>query len=376
MKNDYYYMKRALSLARKGAGKTSPNPMVGAVIVQNGKIIGEGFHRRYRSLHAEVEAIQNSDVSVKGSTLYCTLEPCSFTSPEKNNPPCTSRIISEGVKRVVIAGLDPDSRVNGSGIHILREAGIEVVSGVMEKESKELNAGYIKWNSTGIPFVRLKIAQSLDGRIATGAGNSKWITDETARMRVHKMRSFYDAVLVGSGTVIKDDPSLSVRKIPGRQPVRVVLDGRGRVGGRYKVVNGRQNTIIFTGERDIPSKLQEVFSKNVEIIQVEKLGNELNLKKILTELGKRNIRSVLVEGGSAVFSSFLKSNLWDSVSVFISPLILGKGIEAVGDLGISSLRDAVNFKDGSFKHIGNQILFEGNRVNTEYGEDSDVYWVD
>ncbi len=373
MKNDYHYMKRAISLAQKGTGKTSPNPMVGAVIVHGGKIIGEGFHSGYGSLHAEVEAIQNSTIPVRGGTLYCTLEPCSFSSPEKNNPPCTRRIISEGIKRVVIAGKDPNPKVNGDGIRILREAGIEVITGVMEKESIELNAGYSKWISTGLPYVHLKIAQSLDGRIATKTGKSKWITDETARTEVHRMRSVYDAVLVGSGTVFADNPSLSVRSVEGRDPVRVILDSRCRIGSDYKVVNDGHRTILVTGKKSKTAGIGALFPRNVEIIQVAETEKGLDLKQVLRELGERKIGSLLVEGGGTVFTSFLGLNLWDTLSVFIAPLVIGKGKEAVGDLGTSSLLDSIRFADSSFRPVGNQILFEGKRKKSKDGEGGNVY---
>lgn len=373
MNNDYYYMKRALSLARKGAGKTSPNPLVGAVIVSGEEIIGEGFHRKYGHPHAEVEAIRNASTPVKGSTLYCTLEPCSYTSTDKNNPPCTERIISEGIKRVVIASTDPNPRVNGNGVKTLKKAGIEVVTGIMEEESRELNAAYNKWMSTGKPYVHLKIAQSLDGRIATGSGNSKWITDDAARTEVHRMRSLHDGVVVGSGTVLADDPSLLVRNAEGRQPVRIVLDGRFRIGKNFQVVKDLQKTIIFTGKKANRSTLLYLKSDNVEILQVEETGRGLDLEQVLVELGKRKFTSILVEGGGAVFTSFIKSKLWDKISVFIAPVLIGKGIEAVGDLGILSLSDAVRFDDISFKQIGNQVLFEGKKSYTENTESLNVY---
>jgi diaminohydroxyphosphoribosylaminopyrimidine deaminase/5-amino-6-(5-phosphoribosylamino)uracil reductase len=238
---DRYCMKRALTLARRGMGKTSPNPMVGAVIARDGRITGEGWHRRYGGKHAEAEAMGSclaAGENAKGGTLYCTLEPCCFTAPDKHQPPCAELVIKSGIRRAVIAGLDPFKRVNGAGAAMLREAGIIVETGLFAEAEAELNRGYYTFQQKGRPFVHLKIAQTLDGRIAAteGVPGDRWITDEAARKIVHRMRAEYDAVLVGRGTVLADDPELTVRLVRGRNPLRVILDSRLSLRDEAKVL--------------------------------------------------------------------------------------------------------------------------------------------
>ncbi|GMO51339.1 MAG: hypothetical protein Pg6C_16030 [Treponemataceae bacterium] len=222
-------MARAMTLARRGAGKTSPNPLVGAVVAKNGAALGEGWHKQYGGKHAEAEALdaaRAAGFSPKGADIYCTLEPCCFTSPQKHQPPCTDLLIKSGIRRAIIANLDPNPRVNGQGAEKLRRAGIIVENGLLTREGEALNEGFFTFQRLGRPFVRLKIAQSLDGRIACASGDSRWITDEAARKIVHKMRARHDAVLIGRGTVLADDPELTVRLVRGHNPLRVVLDSR------------------------------------------------------------------------------------------------------------------------------------------------------
>ena len=367
---DLFCMRRALVLARRGAGKVSPNPQVGAVLARDGRIIGEGWHKHYGGKHAEAEAVAAvlaKGDSPGGADLYCTLEPCCFTAPDKHQRPCTDLILESGIKRVVIAGLDPNPRVNGAGVGILREAGIRVETGLLAEAGEELNRGFFTFQRRGRPFVHIKIAQSLDGRIAALGGgppgsHAPWITDEAARKIVHRLRSRYDAVLVGRGTIAADDPELTVRLCRGPNPLRVVLDSRLRLPDDAKVLSlpDQEKTLLVCGNEAGTERREMLRAKGVEVICLGEKG--LPLGAVLDALGKRGIRSVLVEGGGAVFSSFLREGLWDRLSVFTAPIILGDGVSAVSGLGTNTVGGALQFTDVSIKRIGRQTLFEGNHV--------------
>ncbi|MEJ2634545.1 MAG: bifunctional diaminohydroxyphosphoribosylaminopyrimidine deaminase/5-amino-6-(5-phosphoribosylamino)uracil reductase RibD [Calditrichia bacterium] len=366
--DDSYYMKRALELAAKGSGYTSPNPMVGSVIVKNGKIIGEGYHHRYGDKHAEVVAIESAVESVEGATLYCNLEPCSHNIPEKKTPPCTLRIMQEKIGRVVIANRDPNPYVNGSGIHMLEQKGVKITTGVLEKEAALLNEKYFKFIRTGLPFVHLKIAQSMDGRIATSNGNSRWITNGNALQRVHWMRSEYDVVLVGVNTVVKDDPSLTVRLVPGRNPYRVVLDDKLVIPENSKLINDefQHKTIIFTVQSAEHPRVRELLQREIQVITIDPDSHgRVNIASVLERLAELKIASVLVEGGGEIFTSFIRERLFDKVSIFIAPILIGNGIQSVGDLGIRSLSDALRLVDVKTELIDHQILVEGYREKSQ-----------
>lgn len=370
--NDRDYMKRALELARRGAGTTSPNPMVGSVIVKNGRIIGEGYHQRFGGKHAEVNAIENASESVAGATLYCNMEPCCHTIPNKKTPPCTLRLIREKIKKVVVATLDPNPYVNGNGVDMLRRNGIEVEVGILASEAAFLNEKYFKFIRTGLPFVHLKIAQSIDGRIATRNGNSQWITDREARRTVHRMRADYDAVLVGANTVRKDNPSLTVRLAEGRQPFRVLLSTRLDIPGDASLLTDeyRQKTIVFTAQPTESPAARELQERGVRVITVgQDAGGNLLLREVLAALAEMNISSVLVEGGGSVFTSFIREELFDKISVFMAPIFLGEGVGSIGDLGLQSIDAAVKLLRPTYTIINNQILAEGYRdLKTIFGE--------
>jgi diaminohydroxyphosphoribosylaminopyrimidine deaminase/5-amino-6-(5-phosphoribosylamino)uracil reductase len=381
-------MARAMTLAKRGAGKTSPNPLVGAVAAKDGVIIGEGWHRQYGGKHAEAEALDAAlaaGLSVKGADIYCTLEPCCFTSPQKHQPPCTGLLIKNGIRRAVIACLDPNPLVNGQGAEKLRRAGIVVESGLLEREGEALNEGFFTFQRLGRPFVRLKIAQSLDGRIACASGDSRWITDEAARKIVHGMRARHDAVLVGRGTVIADDPELTVRLARGRNPLRVVLDSRLSVlpAARIFSLPDVQKTVIVCGKDADPQKAELLRGTGARVIQIdltrggapplrraelssapcgaESSRRHPSLAVVLDALADIGVRSILVEGGSGVYTSFLREGLWDKLTVFAAPLVLGEGISATGDLGITRVSDALRLRDVSVKTIGSQVMIEGAR---------------
>ncbi len=356
-------MKRALQLAQEGAGYTSPNPMVGAVIVKEGRIIGEGYHPRFGDKHAEVMAIENATESVEGATLYCNLEPCCNTIVGKKTPACSLRLIQENIRRVVIATLDPNPFMQGHGVQRLRQAGIEVTIGVLAEEATRLNESYFKFIQTGEPFVHLKIAQTLDGRIATRSGDSRWITDETARRMVHQWRATHDAVLVGIGTVLKDNPRLTVRHVEGRQPWRVVLDTHLRIPLEAHLVTDewRERTIIFHSEAADPQKQQALQQRGVRLLTVPVTDSGLSLDAVLQQLKSLNIAAVLVEGGQRVFTRWIAERRFDKLSVFIAPRIMGEGVAAIGDLGIDTVADTIPLQCVQWQAVGSQWLVQGYR---------------
>ena len=333
MDKDILYIKRCLELAEKGKGYVSPNPLVGAVLVKNNKIIGEGFHKKYGEAHAEVEAIKNAKVNVKGATLYCNLEPCCHQ--KKQTPPCVPLIINAKIKKVVISNRDPNPLVNGKGIKLLTNAGIEVVTGICKNEGEELNKFYFKYAFTGVPYITLKVAQSIDGKIS-GIKKQVWMTGKEAGKYVHRMRANYDAILVGANTIKVDNPKLNVRNVKGRNPIRIILDGSLSINLNSNVLNTDDNykTWIVTSKKADKKKVNELLEHGIKIIQLLSNSNmQIELKKILKHIGKQKISSLLVEGGRNILSQFTSKNLFDEITVLYSPILLGKGID-----GISSER--------------------------------------
>ncbi len=355
-----HFMREAIALAKKGLGRTSPNPAVGAVIARNGTIVSRGFHSKAGKPHAERIAIERIRKIDKGSTLYVTLEPCCNYG---RTPPCTDIIISSGIKKVVTGAVDPNPKVSGRGIRILRRAGIEVVTGVLKEECKALNEQYEKYITTGLPFVALKLATTLDGRIATKTGESRWITGIEARRFAHRLRSVYDAVMVGRNTVVKDDPELTVRLVSGRNPKRVVLDSMLRTPPDAKVFNNiakGDELIIFTTSKARPSDIKKARDKGASVIISRAGKNGLSLSHALKELGRRGITGVLVEGGATLAASLLRQGLVDRLMVCVSPMIIGgDGVSAIGSLGIKKLGLALRPKRMSAKMLGRDMLFNG-----------------
>jgi diaminohydroxyphosphoribosylaminopyrimidine deaminase/5-amino-6-(5-phosphoribosylamino)uracil reductase len=357
-------MKRAFELARQGIGTTSPNPLVGTVIVKNNKIIGEGYHQKFGDKHAEIMAMDRAKESCKGATLYCNLEPCTNDIPDKKTPPCTRRIIEEKIRKVVISTIDPNPYINGRGLAILREEKIEVYTDMLAEEAVRINEKYYKFIKSGLPFIHLKIAQSLDGRIATASGRSQWITNVNALKLVHQLRAEYDAVLVGINTVIQDDPALTVRHTSGRNPMRIVLDEKLQIPDNAKLISDDNidKTIIFTHQNQDGKRIKELSEKGIKIFRVRKKSNgELMLPDILKHLAKMQIASVLVEGGGQIFTSFVKNGLFDKISFFIAPIMIGSGIQSIGNLGIENLSQAYQLEKISFEILDNQAIVEGYR---------------
>jgi diaminohydroxyphosphoribosylaminopyrimidine deaminase/5-amino-6-(5-phosphoribosylamino)uracil reductase len=351
---DEFFMKLCLKLAKRGKGFVSPNPLVGAVIVKEGEIVGKGFHPHFGAPHAEVFAIKEAGEKARDATLYVNLEPCCHYG---KTPPCTKAIIEAGIKRVVVGMIDPNPLVNGKGIEELEEKGIEVGVGVLEEKARRLNEAYAKFIRERVPFVTLKMAQSLDGKIATKSGGSKWITGEKARRFVHKLRSEYDAVLVGANTVLLDNPSLTAHGM-GRDPKRIVLDGKGRVPPDAEVFGPGVERFVFTTQFSSPNWRKALEERGVEVIVSER--EEVDIKILLNELGRRGIASVLVEGGGETAGAFLEAGMVDKILFFIAPIIIG-GREAktsVEGKGCQNLQQAIKLVYQSIRKMGNDILIE------------------
>lgn len=358
---DEKYMRMALRLAEKARGRTSPNPMVGAVVVKHGKVISRGYHRKAGEPHAEAIALAKAGKAAKGATLYVTLEPCSHTN--KRTPPCTPLVMRSGVKRVVVAMIDPNPHVSGGGIKALRKAGVEVLTGVLEADAKKLNEAFIKHVTTGMPFVTLKIAQTLDGRIATAKGESKWITGEAAREEGHRLRDQHDAILVGINTVLKDDPSLTARIPHGRDPLRVVLDTKLRIPLTAKALTQRSSakTCIATLDSMPKDKLGALLDRGAEILIVKEKNGQVDLKRLLRMLGGFGVTSVLIEGGATVNASALQAGVVDKVVVFEAPLLL-TGTDSLCSIGGKSparLSTAIRLHRTTSRWVGEDLMLEG-----------------
>jgi len=353
------FMQKVLELALKGKGRTSPNPMVGAVIARGKKIIAEGYHRKAGTQHAEIVALKKAGTKAKGATLYVNLEPCCHT--EKKTPPCTKSIIKSGIKKVVIAMADPNPKVSGRGIKELKSAGIRINVGIMQKEAKVLNEAFIKFITKKEPFVILKTAQSLDGKIATARGESKWITGEKSRKLVHRLRNEVDAVLTGIGTVRKDDPSLTCRISGGRNPYRIIVDSRLQIPLNSKVLRHKdKKTIIATTNKASTNKIKKIIKGGNKVLVIKDRSKKVELKRLMKELGKLNILSVMIEGGSSVNASALSSKIIDKIMFFIAPIVIG-GIDAIASVGGKSpalLNKAFRVQNIKVRKVGQDILLE------------------
>lgn len=354
-------MEIALDLARKGVGKVNPNPLVGAVIVNDGKIIGKGYHESYGKAHAEINAFKDAGAKLlEGSTMYVTLEPCSHYG---KTPPCVDQIIENRIKRVVIGMVDPNPLVSGKGVKKLQEAGIDVTVGILEDECKKLNEVFIKYITKKKPFVVLKTAMSLDGKISTASGESKWITDKEARENVHTLRNELTAIMIGIDTVIIDNPELTCRIPNGRNPIRIVVDSKLRIPYDSKILETAKKfkTIIATTEKASKEKIHKLKDLGIIVIETKSKNEKVDLKDLMLKLGKQNIDSILLEGGSTLNYSALESGIVDKILVYIAPKIIGgiKSKTPVGGSGISNLKDAFKVRELSTSIIGKDILLQG-----------------
>jgi len=371
--DDQKYMARALNLARLGEGSTSPNPMVGAVVVKNGEIIGEGYHQQYGGPHAEVFALNEAGKEAQGSDIYVTLEPCSHYG---KTPPCAQKLIDSGIKRAVIAVVDPNPEVAGSGIEMLREAGIKAEIGLLKEESRTLNESFFKYIKSDSPFVYLKKAQTLDGYIASKTGNSKWITNSEARLEGHKLRHRADAIMVGIGTVLADNPSLTARleEREGIDPLRIVLDPQLKLPLSTKIINQKStaDTLIITSSDFSPARTAAALKKKEKLLNKDKVQvmsfetgaeNFFDLKKLLKYLHGRQISSVLVEGGAKLSHTFLNEDLVDKFYYFIAPKIYGgsDGIASFCGSGPEMMSDSIDLKIIEQKNLGDNLLLIAER---------------
>jgi diaminohydroxyphosphoribosylaminopyrimidine deaminase/5-amino-6-(5-phosphoribosylamino)uracil reductase len=325
--DDIQLMKKVFRLAEKGTGNVSPNPLVGAVIVKHEAIIGSGFHAKYGQPHAEVQALNQARESVQGATLYCNLEPCAHTN--KQTPPCVPAIINAGIRRVVLANVDPNQDVNGRGIAALQRAGLKVDTGVAETEGRELNRFYFKYISEKSPYVTLKYAQTIDGFIARDRNRQDWISAEMAQKKVHQLRARYDAVLIGAQTLRADNPQLTVRRVAGRDPLRIILSASLDLDPRQNIFNHPEpeKTWIFTTENANRAKMTAIANLGCRVIPLKsRPDNRFSIRDVLHVLADQRITSLLVEGGQQTLNAFLQTGLIDELKLIIAPIIWGRGL--------------------------------------------------
>lgn len=356
---DKRYMRLALRLAIKGAGRTSPNPMVGAVLVRGGGVIATGYHRRAGSDHAEIIALKRAKAKARGATLYLNLEPCSHHG---RTPPCALSLIRSGIKRVVIGMVDPNPLVSGRGIRRLRRAGIQVRVGLLQAECQRLNEAFGKFITHRIPFVILKLAASLDGKIAASSGDSRWITGAAARNYVHRLRDRVDAVLIGVGTVLADDPRLTCRIPGGRNPWRIILDGHLRIPLKAHLLHQREaeKTIVVTGARSPAKKIREIQHCGAQVWSFPLRAGRLPFAPLLRKLAKMGILSVMIEGGGTIAGRALQERVVDKLLFFYAAKIIGgDGVPMIGALGIKKMSHARSVEDIEVKRFGKDFLISG-----------------
>lgn len=351
------WMRRAIDLAERGRGRVSPNPVVGAVIVKDDQVIGEGWHEVIGQAHAERQALRSCRVDPRGASMYVTLEPCNHTGRQ---PPCTDAIIDSGISRVVVGSLDPNPKVTGQGIKRLRAAGIEVITGVLEQETDRQNEIFRHFIQHQTPFVALKYAMSLDGKIAAHTGQSKWITSDVARQHVHGLRNRYQAILIGRGTALSDDPLLTCRIPGGRQPLRIICDSELKTPLKSQLVQTSSVVpTVFVTARPLPrARLYEAAGARVWVIGDE--SGQVDLARLIQRLGDEGIDSVLVEGGAAIHGAFLEAGLAQKVYAYIAPILLG-GVSApspIAGLGFDSPAEACHLSPPRITALGPDILLE------------------
>ena len=348
-------MSEALRLAKKGMGWTFPNPMVGAVLVKNGRIIGKGYHKKVGLPHAEIEALANVTEDPEGATLYVSLEPCAYFG---RTPPCVLEIIKKKIAQVVCAVLDPNPKVNGKGIDILKKAGIIVKTGVCVEKAVQLNEAFFTFHQKKRPFVGIKFAASLDGKIATKTGDSKWITNENARIFARSLRAEYHAILVGINTVLYDNPNLGVRQIGKRDPLRIILDSTLKIPLTNDVLRDT-NILLLTTKKAEKDKKELLENKGFEVAVIA--DEKISVKDIIDALKKRNIISVFIEGGAETLGSFVDAKTVDRVYAFYAPLLLGgrEALTAIEGEGITKISEALRLHDVTYKFFDDNVLLSG-----------------
>ena len=351
MTRDERFIDEALELAKKSTGWTSPNPMVGAIIVKSGKIVGRGYHRQAGKPHAEIEALKYAEEKARGATLYVNLEPCPHFG---RTPPCTEAIIRAGIKRVVCSALDPNPKVHGFGIAALRRTGIAVAIGARAARARALNEPFFTFHEKKRPYVAIKFAASLDGKLGTRTGDSKWITNEKARKFARDLRGQYQAVLIGASTAVMDDPHLGVRTNKLRDPIRIIIDGKLSTPISAKVFRD-QNVLVATTKAAPLSKIKRFQKHGTSTLVFD--GRKIQIKKLLSELARKEIISVLVEGGGETLGEFIDARVIDKCYAFYAPILVGgKDAISIGEKGISKLRDAIHLKRISVEKFDDNIL--------------------
>ncbi len=353
---DQMYMRSALDLACHGLGKTSPNPVVGCVIVKRGRIVGQGWHQRCGGPHAEVLALRQAKEQARGAVMFVTLEPCFH---QGRTPPCVDQVIASGIRRVVIAMEDPNPKVHGRSIKKMRWSGIEVVVGCLGDEARRINRPFCKWIQTGLPLVTVKIAQTLDGKSAAADGHSQWITSPLARRYTHQRRREFDAIIVGINTVLRDDPELNSSGRPPRW-TKVVLDSRLRISEKARMLK-QFHTLVATTSQASVAKIKRLRNQGVEVVIFPRSRGQVSLPAVLAELGRRELTNVLIEGGARVIGSALKERVVDRMMMVVAPKILGdhRALSAVEGLNILDVNKAVRVDVEHVKEIGGDWVFEG-----------------
>ena len=348
--SDAGFMALALEQARKGEGRTHPNPAVGAVVVKGGRVVGRGFHEKAGAPHAEVMALREAGRRARGATLYSSLEPCNHHG---RTPPCVDAVLSAGIRRVVVGSFDPNPLVSGRGLRRLRRAGVEVVTRVLQEEADGLNGPFFKFMRTGLPWVTLKAAITADGKLATANGDSKWITGAPARLQVHQLRDRVDAVLVGAGTVDADDPQLTARIPGGRNPLRVVLDSSLRLPPARRVFAPDALTVVATAAKEGTARAKRLHAVGVDTWHLPEGEGGVALEPLLRKLAAAGQLHLLVEGGAEVYTSFLRAGLVDEVQLYVAPRLLGTpGMGWVGELGVGRMADALQFRMAALERVG------------------------
>lgn len=353
-----YFMNLAMKLALRAKGRTSPNPMVGALVVKNGRIIGKGFHEEAGLAHAEIVALDEAGKNSKGATLYVTLEPCTHFG---RTPPCVDRIIKSGVKQVVIGMIDPNPLNNGKGINILKQQGIKVKVGILEENLKKINEAFIKYITKRMPFVTVKVAQSLDGKIATWRTDSKWITSDKSRGLAHRMRAGYDAIMVGVNTVLRDNPKLDTW-FSRKHPIKIVVDSQLSTPEDSNIFSANTKVIIVTlaSKPGQETENRKILAEKAKIVEVKEKAGQINLKDMMKKLAQLEITNILVEGGGTLIGTLFDEKLVDKIIFFISPKIIGgqEAISSVMGKGVSRVDEAIKLKDVNLRHSGEDFLVE------------------
>jgi diaminohydroxyphosphoribosylaminopyrimidine deaminase/5-amino-6-(5-phosphoribosylamino)uracil reductase len=353
---DEYGMSRALSLARRGMDGACPNPMVGCVLMKDGRVVGEGWHARCGGDHAEIAALKNAAArgeTVRGATAFVTLEPCSHFG---KTPPCAPRLVEEGIARVVVGTTDPNPKVNGAGIEILKNAGVEVSVPCLEEECRWLNRGFIRSKTLSRPWITLKAALGLDGRMAVKSGESNWITGTTARVWAHLLRSGHQGLLVGAGTILRDDPELTVRHTCGKSPLRIILDTDLSTSPEAKALRG--GCLVLTCSENAERK-HRLEAAGAEVCLVPRKDGRVDLKAALREIASRDVQMLMVEGGPTVLSSFMREELCDAAAFFVSGVLMGSGPGPADGLSFESMKDAARLKNLRVRRVDGDMLVEG-----------------